>query len=56
MAFCSFCGKEIQPGFGVTVFARDGSATRYCSKKCEKNAALRRNPAKLKWTARFKKK
>ncbi|NYZ78226.1 50S ribosomal protein L24e [Candidatus Micrarchaeota archaeon] len=56
MAVCSFCGKEIQVGFGLTFFKKDGSATRWCSKKCEKNALMKRNPVNLKWTERFKKK
>jgi large subunit ribosomal protein L24e len=50
MPSCSFCKNEVPVGNGVTVFKRDGTPVRYCSRKCEKNAKLGRNPRKLKWT------
>ncbi|MBI5228969.1 50S ribosomal protein L24e [Candidatus Micrarchaeota archaeon] len=50
MAACSFCGKEVPAGEGLILFKREGTVMRYCSKKCEKNAALGRNQTKLKWT------
>ena len=55
MASCSFCGKEIPMGQGVVVFKKEGTATRFCCKKCEKNAGMGRNPKKLKWTEKGKK-
>ncbi|MEK6954007.1 MAG: 50S ribosomal protein L24e [Candidatus Micrarchaeota archaeon] len=54
MAACSFCGFEIESGTGFMYFKRDGSSTRYCSRKCQKNAMLlKRNPAHFKWTNKF---
>ncbi len=53
MSECSFCGREYKAGVGFTVFKRDGSSVHYCSRKCSRNAALKRNPAKLKWTKVF---
>ncbi|MFH1751262.1 MAG: 50S ribosomal protein L24e [Candidatus Micrarchaeota archaeon] len=54
MAICSFCGNEIGVGTGFTIFKRNGSATHFCSRKCQKNQMkLGRNPAHLKWTQKF---
>lgn len=53
MANCSFCGKNIAPGLGVTLFKRDGTALHYCSRKCERNLEMGRNPRKFKWTTKF---
>jgi large subunit ribosomal protein L24e len=50
MTECTFCGREYKAGEGFTVFKRDGGSVHYCSHKCSKNAALKRNPAHLKWT------
>ena len=49
MHVCSFCGKEIKPGKGLMVVAKDGSIKYYCSSKCEKNSVIR-NPRKVRWT------
>ncbi len=40
-------------GAGVTLFKRDGSTLNYCSRKCEKNFKMKRNPLKFKWTQKF---
>ncbi len=50
MAACGFCGKEVPPGVGVRVFKRDGTSVKYCSRKCDKYAAMGREAKKLKWT------
>lgn len=52
---CSFCGKEIPPGSGMVYVKNDGTILRFCSSKCKKNMLkLKRNPAKLKWTKKYK--
>ncbi len=49
---CSFCGRTIEPGTGIMYVKNDGTILWFCSSKCRKNALkLKRNPAKLKWTA-----
>ncbi|MFA6048365.1 MAG: 50S ribosomal protein L24e [Candidatus Micrarchaeia archaeon] len=53
MPTCSFCGKPYGEGTGFTLFKHDGTGLRYCSRKCERNSQLKRNPAKLKWTAKY---
>ncbi|MFH1106458.1 MAG: 50S ribosomal protein L24e [Candidatus Micrarchaeota archaeon] len=53
MATCSFCGTDILPGRGVTLYKRDGTGLHFCSRKCEVNTRMGRNPRKLKWTERF---
>ena len=56
MAECVFCGKKIVEGSGFTVFKKDGTAQRYCSRKCLRNAELKRNPRDYKWTSAGSKK
>jgi large subunit ribosomal protein L24e len=53
MVDCSFCGENILPGRGVTLYKRDGTGQHYCSRKCEVNTRMGRNPRKLKWTTKF---
>jgi large subunit ribosomal protein L24e len=50
MVECIFCGKTLCEGSGFTVFGKDGSAKHYCSRKCLRNAQLKRNPRDFKWT------
>lgn len=50
---CSFCGQELRQGTGVTLYKKDGSPVHYCSRKCEKNALMKRNPRHLKWTGKY---
>ena len=52
---CTFCGREIKPGTGIIYVRNDGTIWRFCSSKCYKNMLKnRRNPAKLKWTAAYR--
>ncbi|MGB9577137.1 MAG: 50S ribosomal protein L24e [Candidatus Micrarchaeia archaeon] len=53
MTECSFCGNKIPVGTGFTLFKRDGTAIHYCSRKCEANARMGRNPRRKKWTKKF---
>ena len=51
---CAFCGKPIEPGTGIMYVKNDGTILWFCSSKCMKNALkLKRNPRKLKWTAKY---
>lgn len=52
---CSYCQHEAAPATGVTIFKKDGSASHFCSRRCERYAEMKRNPRKLKWTGRFEK-
>lgn len=51
---CSFCGRHITTGHGIMFIRNDGQIQWTCSSKCKKNArVLKRDPRKLKWTARY---
>ena len=56
MPICSFCKKNYQEPRGLTVFTFDGRAINYCSSKCRRNMALKRDPKKVNWVKREKKK
>ena len=56
MPTCSFCKKHYDEPRGLTVFAFDGRAINYCSSKCRRNMALKRDPKKVNWVKREKKK
>ncbi|MFH1056590.1 MAG: 50S ribosomal protein L24 [Candidatus Micrarchaeota archaeon] len=51
MAKCSFCGKQIAMGTGFSLFKKTGETLNYCSRKCRRNQALKRNPRKFKWAS-----
>ena len=50
MVECVFCGRTVVEGSGFTVFKKDGSAQYFCSRKCLKNAEMKRHPRNFKWT------
>jgi len=51
---CSFCGRTIAPGTGITLVRRDGRLLRFCSSKCRKSMInLKRDPRKFKWTKAY---
>jgi large subunit ribosomal protein L24e len=51
---CSFCGRHITTGHGIMLIRNDGQIQWTCSSKCKKNTrVLKRDPRKLKWTARY---
>lgn len=52
MPICSFCKKNYEEHRGLTVFSFDGKVSRYCSSKCRRNAALKRDPKKTNWVKR----
>jgi len=47
---CSFCGKSLILGKGKMLVLKSGTIRYFCSKKCEKNWRMGRDPKKLKWT------
>lgn len=49
MPTCSFCKRIFKEPRGLTIFTFDGRAVSYCSSKCRRNAALKRDPKRLKW-------
>jgi len=54
MAKCSFCGRSIPRGTGITFVRTSGKILHFCSTKCQKNMLkLGRKPANLKWTERY---
>ncbi|MHA1596718.1 MAG: 50S ribosomal protein L24e [Candidatus Asgardarchaeia archaeon] len=54
--YCSFCGREIEFGTGITYILSDGRTLHFCSSKCKKNMlVLKRDPRKLKWTLKYRK-
>ncbi|MEK6872759.1 MAG: 50S ribosomal protein L24 [Nanoarchaeota archaeon] len=54
MPTCTFCKKVYEFPRGLTIFTIDGKSIYYCSSKCRRNAALKRDPKKLKWVRRRK--
>jgi ribosomal protein L24E len=55
MPTCSFCKKHYDESKGLTVFTFDGKSINYCSSKCRRNLALKRDPKKVNWIKRKKK-
>jgi ribosomal protein L24E len=54
MPTCSFCRQNYKEPRGLTIFTFDGRAVYYCSSKCRRNAALKRDPKKTNWVRRRK--
>ncbi|MHA1819562.1 MAG: 50S ribosomal protein L24e [Promethearchaeota archaeon] len=51
---CSFCGKAIQPGEGLTLIKNDGTILHFCSKKCRLlKLKYKKNPRKTRWTTYY---
>jgi len=55
MPTCSFCKKHYDEPRGLTVFTFDGKAINFCSSKCKRNLALKRDPKKVNWVKKEKK-
>lgn len=55
MAKCSFCGEKLVVGKGKMFVSNANKIYYFCSRKCEKNWEMGRNPKKLKWTEAFRK-
>lgn len=55
MAKCSFCSGELKSGRGRMFVKNDGRIFYYCSKKCERNMDMGRNPAHTGWIRKKKK-
>lgn len=50
MAKCSFCGRQLEPGAGLTIIRNDGKILKFDSKKCEKSMMkLGRDPRDIAW-------
>jgi len=47
---CNFCGAELKAGTGKLLVKNEGKLLYWCSSKCENNAKLGRNPARVNWT------
>ena len=54
MTVCSYCKKSYKDPRGLTIFSFDGRAIHYCSGKCRKNEALKREARKLNWVRKDK--
>jgi large subunit ribosomal protein L24e len=52
---CSFCKKVYEIPRGITYILTDGKILHFCSSKCQKNHALKRDPKKVNWVKRPKK-
>jgi len=55
MPTCSFCKKTYHIPRGLTLFQFDGKTIYFCSSKCRRNSALKRDPKKVNWIKRNKK-
>lgn len=48
---CTFCGKEIEKGCGLTFVYKIGKIVHFCSKKCEKSVLKFDKKARhVRWT------
>jgi len=56
LAKCSFCGRKIKIGTGKMLVTKSGLIKYFCSRKCEKNFHMGRDPKRTKWTEIFRKK
>ena len=54
MPVCSFCKKNYKEPRGLTIFTFDGKSVHFCSSKCQRNTALKRDPRKVNWVKRKK--
>jgi len=54
MPTCTFCKKNFKEPRGLTIYSFDGKPTFFCSSKCRKNTALKRDPKKTDWVKRRK--
>ena len=52
---CSFCKKNIKTGTGKIFSKNDGSVYYWCSKKCEKNFKMGRDPKRVNWITKSQK-
>ena len=50
MPKCSFCGETLKTGTGKMFVTNANRIYYWCSKKCERNWEMKRNPKKVKWT------
>jgi len=55
MPACSFCKENYEWPRGTTVILNDGKLLTFCSGKCRKNHALKRDPKKVNWVKRINK-
>lgn len=53
---CYFCGKKIPSGKGKMLVLKSGVIRYFCSRKCEKNWKMGRDPKKIRWTETYRKK
>ena len=49
MPACSFCKKNYDAPRGLTIFTFDGKSLFFCSSKCRRNVALKRDSKKVNW-------
>ena len=54
MTKCSYCGREFDAPYGLTLVMNDGTLKHLCSSKCRKNMILQRR--KVRWISKNKKK
>ena len=54
MPKCSFCGVALVKGRGKMLVKSDGRILYFDASKCQKNAAMGREPKKFKWTKKAK--
>jgi len=54
MPTCSYCKKHYKEPIGLTVFTFEGKTIHFCSSKCRRNLALKRDPRKVNWIRKGK--
>ena len=56
MVRCSFCKENVEKGMGKIYATKAGDVFHFCSSKCERNYMMKRNPRKVGWVRKKKKK
>ncbi|MEM4255615.1 MAG: hypothetical protein QXR53_04810 [Candidatus Norongarragalinales archaeon] len=51
MAKCVFCGKDIALGTGFVFVKKTGQSLNFCSRKCQRNLLMGRNPKNYRWAS-----
>lgn len=50
---CNFCGRDITEGTGIMYVTTIGKISYFCSRKCKRNAELKRKPRRTEWTKEY---
>jgi len=50
---CTFCKRDYEIPFGMTIIQKDGTIKYFCSSKCRKNSVMGRDNKKVGWVVKM---